>query len=58
MSTEPQLRVNPTGANLREEASAKALQVYAQSRGDAPDTVVMDAAERKAANPVRRVLLD
>lgn len=37
---------------------AKALQVYAQSRGDAPDTVVMDAAERKAANPVRRVLLD
>ena len=24
MSTEPQLRVNPTGANLREEAAAKA----------------------------------
>ena len=24
MSTEPQLRVNPTGANLREESSAKA----------------------------------
>ena len=39
-------------------AVLKAVQVYAQSHGDAPDTMVLDASERKAANPVRRVLLD
>ena len=39
-------------------ALVKGLQVYLEQNGDAPDTVVMDAAERKAANPVRRVLLD
>ena len=39
-------------------ALVKGLQVYLEQNGDTPDTVVMDAAERKAANPVRRVLLD
>ena len=39
-------------------ALVKGLQVYLEQNGDAPDTVVMDAAERKAANPVRRVFLD
>lgn len=37
---------------------AKGLQVYLQTVKAGADTVVMDAAERKAANPVRRVLLD
>ena len=39
-------------------ALVKGLQVYLEQNGDTPDTVVMDAAERKATNPVRRVLLD
>ena len=39
-------------------ALVKGMQVYLEQNGDTPDTVVMDAAERKAANPVRRVLLD
>ena len=39
-------------------ALAKAGQVYLEQAKAGADTVVMDATERKAANPVRRVLLD